>query len=98
MVKADLLRKIHPGMTVYACDGRYVGEVLRIGGTPVSAAHTAERAGTGWLETTRDALAAGRFYIPLDGIADVRGERVYLVETEPGIYARGWDRPPAEQA
>jgi len=97
MATTELLERIHPGMKVYASDRHYVGEVVAVRGVSRDRAHEPERAGTGWVETTRDALAAGRFYVPLDGIADVRGESVYLTETEPGAYARGWDRPPAEQ-
>lgn len=97
MARSGLLERIHPGMKVYASDGSHVGEVLRVTGVSEGGAHLPERAGSGWIETTRDAPAAGRFYIPLDGIADVRGQSVYLAETEAGAYARGWDRPPAAQ-
>jgi hypothetical protein len=98
MQRAERLQRIHPGMKVYASDGSYVGEVLGVTHPAKRAAHTPERPEAGWIVTTRDVLGAGRFYIPFDGIADVRGNRVYLTETESGVYACGWDHPPGGQA
>lgn len=85
--------RILPGMTVYDSAGRFVGEVIRVVMEEGQTAHTPQRPARGWVESSRDAMGAGRLYIPLDGIADVRGKRVYLKVREDQLEELGWTGP-----